>query len=74
MNIRRLSATAAVLVVSVYPTHARDVTFEERVKAQEAIERVYYAHQIGATKPSSRRRSRRTSSSRSRSRSFGTRR
>ena len=30
---------------------ARDLTFEDRVNAQEAIERVYYAHQIGATKP-----------------------
>ncbi len=29
---------------------ARDLTFEERIKAQEAIERVYYAHQAGATK------------------------
>jgi hypothetical protein len=32
-------------------TLARDLTFEERVRAQEAIERVYYSHQIGATKP-----------------------
>ena len=30
---------------------ARDLTFEDRIKAQEAIERVYYAHQIGATRP-----------------------
>ena len=29
----------------------RTLTFEDRVKAQEAIERVYYSHQIGATKP-----------------------
>ena len=29
----------------------RSLTFEERVRAQEAIERVYYGHQIGATKP-----------------------
>jgi N-acetylneuraminic acid mutarotase len=27
------------------------LTFEERVKAQEAIERVYYSHQIGARRP-----------------------
>ncbi len=32
-------------------TSARDLTFVERVAAQEAIERVYYSHQIGATKP-----------------------
>jgi hypothetical protein len=30
---------------------ARELTFEERVQAQEAIERVYYSHQIGATRP-----------------------
>jgi hypothetical protein len=29
----------------------RTLTFEDRVKAQEAIERVYYSHQIGTTKP-----------------------
>jgi hypothetical protein len=29
----------------------RTLTFEDRVNAQAAIERVYYAHQIGATKP-----------------------
>jgi len=28
---------------------ARELTFEDRVRAQEAIERVYYSHQIGAT-------------------------
>ena len=32
-------------------THGRELTFSERVAAQEAIERVYYAHQIGATRP-----------------------
>ena len=30
---------------------ARSLTFEERVAAQEAIERIYYSHQIGATQP-----------------------
>ena len=29
----------------------RALTFEDRVKAQEAIQRIYYSHQIGATKP-----------------------
>ncbi len=29
----------------------RRLTFEARVSAQEAIERAYYAHQIGATRP-----------------------
>jgi N-acetylneuraminic acid mutarotase/predicted RecA/RadA family phage recombinase len=32
-------------------TVAHDLTFEDRVRAQEAIERVYYSHQIGATEP-----------------------
>src|SRR5678816_522928 len=27
----------------------RELTFEQRVKAQEAIERVYYSHQLAAT-------------------------
>ncbi len=30
--------------------HTRDLSFEDRVNAQEAIERVYYSHQVGATK------------------------
>src|SRR5262249_28047821 len=30
---------------------ARGLSFQERVAAQEAIERVYYGHQIGATLP-----------------------
>jgi hypothetical protein len=29
---------------------ARELSFDERVRAQEAIERVYYSHQVGATK------------------------
>lgn len=30
---------------------ARDLTFEDRINAQEAIERVYYSHRTGVTKP-----------------------
>jgi N-acetylneuraminic acid mutarotase len=30
---------------------ARELSFEERVDAQRAIERVYYSHQIGTTRP-----------------------
>jgi len=30
---------------------ARDLSFEDRVKCQEVIERVYYSHQIGETRP-----------------------
>ena len=40
----------AVLTIGAPAGAARDLTFEDRVSAQEAIERVYYAHQIGATK------------------------
>ena len=35
---------------SIPHAQARDLTFEDRVKAQEAIERVYYSHQIGTTR------------------------
>jgi len=28
-----------------------DVTFEQRLKAQRIIEKLYYSHQIGATRP-----------------------
>src|SRR5213594_4281068 len=45
------AALAAVFCSSASLLQARDLTFEERVHAQEAIERVYYSHQIGATKP-----------------------
>src|SRR5207245_6235801 len=30
---------------------ARELTFEDRVKAQRAIERFYYSHQIGEKRP-----------------------
>src|SRR5712692_9510937 len=54
MGLRIPSSAVIFLGVLLAPTGravARDLTFEDRVKAQEAIERVYYAHQIGATKP-----------------------
>lgn len=40
----------AAAAASSRPALARDLTFEERVRAQEAVERVYYSHQIGATR------------------------
>jgi hypothetical protein len=46
----KVIATAAALFC-VSSALARDLTFADRVRAQEAIERVYYRHQIGATKP-----------------------
>jgi hypothetical protein len=39
------------LFLSASVALARDLTFDERVDSQEAIERVRYAHRIGATKP-----------------------
>jgi N-acetylneuraminic acid mutarotase len=49
----RLSG-CVVLSTILLPTigaQPRDLSFEERVKAQEAIDRIYYSHQIGATRP-----------------------
>jgi N-acetylneuraminic acid mutarotase len=52
-----LSAVGIQIVLSMAPLFAASVptaqplTFERRVAAQEAIERVYYAHQIGAARP-----------------------
>src|SRR5438093_9112726 len=36
---------------TAHAVQPRQLTLEDRIRAQEAIERVYYAHQIGATKP-----------------------
>src|SRR5678809_1543449 len=47
---RRWWITLAIFVVC-FPALARELTFQQRVDAQAAIERVRYAHQIGATKP-----------------------
>src|SRR5207247_10368575 len=43
-------ACAAILFQGA-TAQPRDLTFEQRVRAQEAIERLYYSHQIGATRP-----------------------
>ena len=48
-----LKASAFLLAVCLLQSpssNARELTFDERVDAQEAIERVYYSYQIGATK------------------------
>jgi N-acetylneuraminic acid mutarotase len=37
-------------LLSVTPARARDLSFEERVAAQAAIDKVYYSHQIGTKK------------------------
>jgi len=47
-----LNLFAVLLITSgVGLANTRQIGFEERVRAQEAIERVYYSHQVGATKP-----------------------
>ncbi|HYV17731.1 MAG TPA: MopE-related protein [Verrucomicrobiae bacterium] len=40
---------SVLFLLATAPLLARDITFEDRVRAQEAIERVTYVHQIGAT-------------------------
>jgi len=37
-----------LVAASVFTVEARELTFEQRVEAQRAIERVYYSHQTGA--------------------------
>ena len=51
--MRRSLVVALLVSPWLFPasSFARDLTFEDRVNAQEAIERVYYSHQIGATRP-----------------------
>ena len=49
--IRTTVLALVVLTASAAVVHGRELTFADRVAAQEAIERVYYSHQIGATKP-----------------------
>src|SRR2546427_1130671 len=51
-RVRSLTPTLILLVVaSTGITSARDLTPEERIRAQEAIERVSYSHQEGTIKP-----------------------
>ncbi|MBZ5639113.1 MAG: HYR domain-containing protein [Acidobacteriia bacterium] len=46
-----LALALVALCLAAPSVLARDLSFEQRVAAEEAIERVYYSHQIGATKP-----------------------
>ena len=47
-NLLRVAVSALLLTwTAVSFDHARDLTFEERVNAQEAIERLYYPHALG---------------------------
>ena len=51
----RLIAPACMMLMATLLQGAepgtRQLSFEQRVQAQAAIERVYYAHQVGATRP-----------------------
>jgi hypothetical protein len=44
-------ATTGLLLSSSAARDQKELSFEDRVKAQEAIERVYYSHQLEATQP-----------------------
>jgi len=46
-----LLALPIVALFNAGPVIATDLSFEERVRAQEAIQRVYYAHQLSTTLP-----------------------
>jgi hypothetical protein len=50
--VRLLTACLILASLSLTPIRAgRDLTLQDRIDAQSAIERVYYSHQIGATAP-----------------------
>ncbi len=53
MRLIGLPTYAAVAAILVQGADAQppNLTFEQRVRAQEAIERAYYSHQIGASRP-----------------------
>jgi hypothetical protein len=51
-----LSIALSLAIITALPARpavrsAHPLTFDERVAAQEAIERVYYAHQVGGSEP-----------------------
>ena len=50
-GFRSWLAWVALVLGASAAAHGRDLTFEQRVKAQEALERVYYRHQIGSLRP-----------------------
>src|SRR3990172_2084872 len=49
--LRSVVSLSVLVTLSLPTSRARDLTFEERVRAEEAIQQVYYSHQIGKTKP-----------------------
>ena len=57
---RALPAILLALAVMPDTSAARTISFEQRVRAQEAIARVAYSHLTGATRPSRTSRTRRS--------------
>jgi N-acetylneuraminic acid mutarotase len=53
MHQRLIATVPTFLFLGLFhsPAHTADLSFDGRVRAQEAIERAYYSHQIGATGP-----------------------
>jgi len=51
LSLGLLAVLALASPVEAGKAGGRTLTFAERVAAQEAIERVYYSHQVGATQP-----------------------
>src|SRR6185295_6648402 len=51
MTKMRFSVLPLVVLSASIPAFASRLSFQQRVEAQRAIERVYYAHQIGAQRP-----------------------
>jgi hypothetical protein len=51
MPLGILAALIAACAITHSVAQSRELTFDDRIAAQEAIERVYYSHQIGATEP-----------------------
>src|SRR5215813_5991555 len=47
----RLLMMAGLAALTLGSARARELSFEDRVAAQAAVERVYFGHQIGATMP-----------------------
>ena len=45
------AATILTSASTAFTAQAKTLTFEQRVQAQRAIERAYYSHQIGASRP-----------------------
>ena len=49
--IRGLGVFTIATVCLAFPAGAHQLSFDDRVRAQEAIERVYWSHQTGASEP-----------------------